>query len=216
MIGLDRICRDGMCRPGGYAITERALDFCGFEKTARLADIGCGTGATVRYIRQHYGMDIYGVEKDPDALANADDLRKEGRILAGDAEKLPFESNEMDGLLFECSFSKMKEPALVLSECVRVLKSGGYLIVSDLYARGEPAELEGLLGRVASREMLAKLLKDNGFELQLFEDHSCSLQELWGQIIFEYGADALCKNLGTDRAGLKRIKCGYCLIVAQN
>lgn len=215
MIGIDKICRDGMCRPGGYAITERALAFCGFGEVARLADIGCGSGATVRYIRQHYGMDIYGVEKDPDARAKAGDLLKEGYILAGDAEKLPFGNNEMDGLLFECSLSKMKEPALVLSECVRVLKSDGYLIISDLYARGEPAELEGLLGRIASREMLVKLLEDNGFGLQLFEDHTCSLQELWGQIVFEHGADALCKNLGTDRAGLKRIKCGYCLIVAQ-
>ncbi len=215
MIGIDKICPEGMCRPGGYVITERALDFCGFKKTDKLADIGCGSGATVRYIREHYGLNIWGVEKDGGALAKAGELLSQGIILEGKAEKLPFGDREMDGLLFECSFSKMSVPANVLSECARTLKDSGFLIISDMYARGEPAKLKGILGRLDTREMLEKLLLDNGFEPVLFEDHTCHLRELLGQIIFEYGADALYSNLGTDRAGLQRIKCGYCLIAAR-
>jgi len=215
MKGITKICPDDMCRPGGYDITERALDFCGFDKSARLADIGCGSGATVRYIRKKYGMEICGVEKDAAVLSGASDLLKQGRILLGDAEKLPFGCNEMDGLIFECSLSKMRKPAIVLSEGARVLKRKGFLIASDMYARGEPAELQGLLGRIETREMMTKQLIENGFEIILFEDHTYSLQELWGQIVFEQGADALYRNLGTDREKMKRIKCGYCLIVAQ-
>jgi len=208
---MKNICTGAICRPGGYKITERALEFCGFSKDAKLADIGCGLGATVRHIRRNYDYDICGIEKDKDAVK----LAVTQFVYAGDSTELPFDSEELDGLLFECSFSKMDNPELVLTECQRVLKPGGYLIISDMYARGSSAALSGLLGRIEAKEEILDKLIMSGFDIKLFEDYSDELHRMWGQLIFEHGAKALCENLGTDSGKLKEIKCGYCLIIAQ-
>ncbi|HWQ30409.1 MAG TPA: methyltransferase domain-containing protein [Negativicutes bacterium] len=208
---MKNTCTGDICRPGGYKITERALEFCDFPKDAKLADIGCGLGATVRHIRQNHGYDICGLEKDRNAVK----LAGTQFVNVGDATELPFDSGELDGLLFECSLSKMDNPELVLIQCQRVLKPGGYLIISDIYARGLSATLSGLLGRVETKEELMNKLKANGFVIELFEDYSKDLQAMWGQLIFEYGAKALCENLEADREDLKKIKCGYCLIIAK-
>lgn len=207
------ICNTGVCRPGGFTITDRALEFCNFGKNARLLDVGCGLGATVRHVRDKYGLDICGIEKDAEVLAQA--YRQPGKLFAGHAENMPFGDGEIDGMLFECSLSKMKDSGSVLVEVSRVLKPKGYLIISDIYARGRPEQLCGLLGRVETKKALFTQLKNNGFCIELFEDYSEQLRATWGQMVFEYGMDALCANLNADRAKMRRVKCGYCLIIAQ-
>jgi arsenite methyltransferase len=209
------ICNSGLCRPGGFSITDRALQFCNFKQDAKLVDVGCGLGATVQYVKQKYGLEICGIDKDQEILMHSEAYKESELLLAADAEKLPFHDGEFDGVLFECSLSKMGNSDLVLAECARVLNSQGYLIISDFYARGEPAKLSGLLGRVDTKETLIKQLEQKHFSVVLFEDYTNSLQSMWGQMIFEYGMDALYENLCTDGIKMNAIKCGYCLIVAK-
>lgn len=208
---MTNICSGDMCRPGGFEITDRAMSYCPFPRKAKLADIGSGPGATVGYIRKNYGFEIWGVEKDAETVKRAGSEF----IIHGDGHKMPFGIEELDGLLFECSLSKMDDPKTVLIEARRVLKPGGYLIISDMYAKGERAELTGLLGRVETKETLFGQLSDSGFSLKLFEDYSPALKRMWGQLIFQYGLDMICENFGTDWDHLKRIKSGYCLIIGQ-
>lgn len=208
--------RCNLCRPGGFVITDRAIRFCNFKKNSKLADIGCGLGATVRYVKENYKLDICGVDKDENSLCQAINYGKDDVFLLTDGSHLPFDDGIIDGLLFECSLSKMDNYDLILNECSRVLEADGYLVISDLYARGKPAQLSGLLGRVDTKETFLKILAQYNFKVKLFEDYSSSLLELWGQMIFEHGANELYDNIGTDIKSLKEIKCGYFLIVAQN
>lgn len=207
----DQICPGEICRPGGFEITNRALSFCRFPPRAHLADLGCGSGATVEYLRREYDLEAWGIEKDEAAAKSG------GRdyVLVGDARSLPFDHGGLDGVLLECSLSKMGEPERVLEECARVLKYRGYLIISDLYARGERGELSGLLGRVEKKETLFRTLAGKGFKVELFEDYSEALQAMWGQLIFQHGAKTLCHNLSADKETLQKIKCGYCLIIGR-
>lgn len=209
------VCNTGVCRPGGFTITDRAIEFCDFKEGAKLLDVGCGLGATVRHVAEKYRLDIYGIEKDKGVLAQAKAFPQSHRLRLGDATHMPFGDREMDGMIFECSLSKMKNPDAVLGEAHRILKLGGYLIVSDIYARGEPAQLYGLLGRVASREDLCGELESSHFSVELFEDYSELLRATWGQMVFEYGIDALYANLKTDCCKMRKVKCGYCLIIAR-
>jgi len=203
---MSRDAQDPVDRPGGFAITDRAMTLCAFPAGARLLDVGCGTGATVRHLTRNYGLEVQGVDQAP--------VQGSGLATAR-GEALPFREGAMDGVLLECSLSVMDDPDRVLQECRRVLKPGGRLVLSDVYARGEEAHLQGCLGRVEQRATILARVARHGFELQGFEDFSEHLHALWGQRVFEQGTAAFCAELGADQARLKAVACGYCLVIAR-
>ena len=65
---------DGFIRPGGMALTDRALSLCEFPPGSRLLDVGCGTGTTVEHLIQRFGFFAAGV--DPSLPMVAQGLRK--------------------------------------------------------------------------------------------------------------------------------------------
>jgi arsenite methyltransferase len=195
-------------RPGGFEITDKALTLCSFIPGAKVIDLGCGSGATVNYLTHHYGLDASGIDINPGTADN------QKNILAGSAESIPFPSESMEGIFMECSFSVMKNQNKVLLECFRVLQDHGHLIISDMYAKGEPADLSGCAGKLERKETLIGMLEGHGFKVIHFEDYSHTLQSMWGQIIFDKGAEAFYQYLGTDQETMKKIKCGYYLMTA--
>ena len=217
---------DDTMRPGGFTITDRAMQFCNFTSRVRLADIGCGLGATVRYLEREYGLTAVGLDWDSACVTEAQARTGESagrydnlpdRLIVGDARDMPFADSSLDGLLFECSFSKMEPPQAVLTECRRVLKSGGYWICSDLYARRKPAAAHGgrdATGRFDTRQMIVERAQANGFEVRLFEDHTPALHAMVGQMILDGGVESLRENLGVGREELREIGCGYYLMIA--
>ena len=199
---------DELKRPGGYEITDRALSVCMFPKGSKILDIGCGSGATTRYLTTKYNLDTFGMDINCEMESNDENL------LRASAEKIPFETTSMDGVFMECSFSLMNDQEKVLQECHRVLKTNGQMVISDMYARGEAARFDGCMGHIDTREHIIYLLETNGFEVAFFEDFSFHLQTLCGQMIFEKGASSFYCELKTDKETLKRVKCGYFLLVA--
>ena len=218
------VLADDTMRPGGFAITDRAISYCDFQRDARIADIGCGLGATVRHLEEKFGLLAAGLDRNPVRLLAArtgTDGRDRpsdptsNRLIVGDAMDMPFSDSSLDGLLFECSFSRMEPPEAVLSECRRVLKIGGYWICTDLYARRKPAALfNGVVGRFDAREMIVERAKANGFEVCLFEDHTPAVQTMIGQMILDGGIESLYESFGLDREELREIGCGYYLMIA--
>jgi ubiquinone/menaquinone biosynthesis C-methylase UbiE len=196
-------------RPGGFSLTDRAIKLGGFRPGMKILDLGCGEGYTVEYLREKLGLDATGLDK------NISCGTENPGIQNAKAEAIPLPDAGMDGILMECSFSLTDDPEKVLSECHRILKPGGKLIISDMYARGEPAMLTGCLGRLESREYLLTLFEKSHFKPEVFEDHTQLLQAMWGQMIFDQGAEQFYCNLGIDPAELKRIKCGYYLMMAK-
>jgi len=196
-------------RPGGFIITDAAINFCSFPEGAKILDLGCGSGATVDYVKQNYGFDVYGLDK------NLESRNAHNNLINASAEEIPFPAESMDGVIMECSLSVMEDQDSVLKECDRVLKADGFLIISDMYARGEPAHLKGKLGCIDTKENLINILENNGFTLEFLEDFSNHLQTMWGQMIFEKGAESFYADLGVCAETLKSVKCGYCLIIAR-
>ncbi len=198
-----------MNRPGGFTITERGLSFCAFPPSARVLDIGCGSGDTIGYLRDRHGLEALGVDSDPKLVACRADL------ICASGEALPFPEACFEGVLLECSLSITDEPDRVLAEARRVLRPGGWLLLSDVHARGEAATLQGCLGRVEALPTLTARLQAQGFQLEHVEDFTSHLRALWGQRTLEGDAAGLCAELGVDRARLKAIDCGYVLLVAR-
>jgi arsenite methyltransferase len=110
-------------------------------------------------------------------------------------ERLPVADGSVDALLAECSLSVTMDVELVLRECYRVLRGGGRLVVSDIYARdpqGVPAlrrlPLGCCLAGAMSRRELAGKLEDSGFHIVLWEDHSGALRNFAVQLILAHGS----------------------------
>lgn len=197
-------CGEGE-KPGGLELTRRAVQFCSFGPDSRLLDIAAGRGETVRFLRRTLGCQATGLDSDPSHPC--------GDVALGRAEELPFPGGTFDGVFLECALSQMDQPDLVLQECARVLTPGGWLVLSDLYAR-RGGEAQTPLGRLDSREGLEARLCRAGLEPVLFEDHTAALTSLWaGAMMSGQGREVLDVLHGPDWP--EGVKLGYHLYAAR-
>jgi arsenite methyltransferase len=176
-------------RPGGLALTERALTLCGFPEGARIGDVGCGWGGTVRYLRGR-GYRAAGIDLSAEALLEDPRLP----AVCATALALPIRSEILDGIFCECVLSLLLSPERALVEFCRVLRPGGRLVLSDIYLRkpvertavnGNPPSscLEGAVG--IGRRM--KQVGRSGLDVLMWEDHSRLLAELTARIVWNRG-----------------------------
>jgi len=173
-------------RPGGLGLTDLGLGYCALPAGARLLDVGCGTGAAVRHMRERHGYDAIGI-----------DLKAAGEYcITGNAECLPHADASFDCLLCECVLSILADAQQALREMHRVLRHGGYAILSDLYDKSRPDQLAGLLRRC-------------GFAVQVFEDHSQTLRQFAAAAALRGECCAAALPLH-----IKPAHAGYCLIIA--
>lgn len=122
--------------PGGLEVTERMFAFCDFQPGARVLDIGCGAGATLRHITATHQLKGFGLDISSILLTRARHSNSETMLTLGRSEYLPFANESLDGIVAECTLSIM-ETDLTLHECMRSLRPGGFFLVSDVYARNE-------------------------------------------------------------------------------
>lgn len=98
-------------------------------KGKSLLDIGCGAGQTVSMLSS-LGYNVFGVDLSPLFLGKGrKDATNGFAFISADAEELPFRDKYFDAV---CSFEFIEHcsnPEKVLSEMIRVLKPGGYIII---------------------------------------------------------------------------------------
>ncbi len=222
---------DGSIRPGGMALTERALSLCAFPPGSRLLDVGCGTGTAVEHLIQQFGFFTAGVDPSLPMIARGRARNSLLPLARAAGESLPFLDAQWDGVLAECSLSLSRNPPIFLRECFRVLRGGGRLILNDVYVRNAEAipELRALsmdccLTGALSIEELTVELKDCGFVISAWEDHSVALKQFAAQLIFSQGSTRSfwCFLTGGEPSNalsieqaVSRAKLGYFLAIAE-
>jgi SAM-dependent methyltransferase len=96
-----------------------------FAPTARVLDVGCGTG----WIADHFA-DYTGVDGSPAAVAAA---TAQGRNvqLHDVGRALPFDDASFDGVVLKDLLEHVDDPVAVVTEVLRVLRPGGRVFASS-------------------------------------------------------------------------------------
>jgi len=169
--------RDGKRQgPGGDDETRLAITLSGLSgrKGLKIADIGCGTGASTLVLAKALDASVTAVDFLPDFLHDLDiaaerqNLGKKITTLSASMDALPFEEQSFDAIWSEGAIYNIGF-ANGIKAWRRFLKPDGILAVSELtwLTQARPAELEQHWNReypevnTASAKMA--LLEGNGF-----------------------------------------------------
>lgn len=177
-------------RPGGLTLTERAVKKCGFSRNAEILDIGCGCGTTLRYLTDCLGRRVYGLDIATQMLSECRDMS----VLRADAAVLPFRDTCLDGIFCECVLSLLPRSMDALREFRRILRTGGHLVLGDLYRRNSLSEnmwtgtsATCMSGAKSCAEMMIQLDK-SGFDIVSWEDHSWHLKVFAARMVWALGS----------------------------
>ena len=137
--------------PGGEAETRQAMALAGLDRSRHLkiADIGCGTGASTILLAEELDAEITAVDFLPEFLDELQTRAKDHGVaerintVSCSMEALPFPDEEFDVIWSEGAIYNMGFEAGV-SAWRRFLKLGGKLIVSEItwLSATRPPELQ--------------------------------------------------------------------------
>jgi SAM-dependent methyltransferase len=191
--------------------------------------MGCGLGATLGRLAMNEGLTAFGIDRSARLLDEGKRRRPGLRLIQGEAERLPLLDRCLAGVLCECMLSLAADPETVLGEFARVIELGGFLALTDVYARqakGVPGlrrlAVNCCIRGAMARDRIEGFVSAGGFHILAFEDHSRLLTVLAARIVFEYGSLAAFWNAagggpeGTSiQPDVLQAKPGYYLLVAR-
>ena len=217
-------------RPGGFSLTEKSVRFCRLGPEDNVLDLGCGMGATVGYLYENHGIKAIGVDPSEKLIGFARRNYEFADFILGTGENIPFEEASFKGVFAECALSLMEDLDAALKEILRVLKKGGWLVITDVYAKNpihvkelNDISINSCMRGLHDLKHLEKRLKRLGFDIMLLEDCSDLLRSLMVNIVFSYGSmDAFwskttdnCTQVCKFQEILKACKPGYFLMIAR-
>ena len=217
-------------RPGGFFLTDRAMELCNFKTNDKLLDIGCGMGVTVDRLRNVFKMDAFGIDPSQKLLGLGREKYPNNEIKLGMGEEIPYKDLEFNGVFAECTMSLMQNIEKTIMESNRVLRRNGYFIVNDVYARspeylGEVQDynISSCMRGLLDMDVLKKSIESSGYKITYLEDFTELLKQLMVKIIFKYGSMSMfwkvatngCTNCVDFEEKLKLCKPGYFLMIAK-
>lgn len=141
-----------------HVIDERFLPH--LPQGARVLDVGCGGGKFTNYIAdQRPDISIVGIDLSKPQIARAKKLLRgygdRVRIELGDATQLAFPDASFDGVLSYGSIKHWTSQDAGLAECMRVLKPGGPLLVTDADRSATFEDSQNLVANYTTPRFLA-------------------------------------------------------------
>lgn len=207
----------GPClRPGGTLLTDRALELCNLPAGSRIVDVGCGAGGTLEHLERAGFRHLVGLDHSGPLLTEAGARLEAARLIRGEAHAIPFGNGSFDLLLCECVLSVLPDRSAALREFARVVREGGYLVLSDVFGKdGDKAA--GRADGPLAREELLDAVEESGFALLHWESHDRLLKEFAVRMILAgaclpdaWGGDRRREGRQNGYPGI-----GYFLLVAR-
>jgi len=207
--------------PGGLDLTKKAADHIGLVAGMRVLDIGCGDGATMRFLAEAYGADVRGTDVVAGTAAYIRQAGEMGLWRRIEAGSIPWEAVSFDAVFLECVLSLTDLPEYMLCEAARVLKTDGHLVISDLCAvrrRQTALVFDGCVGFATLEDWLTS----RHFVICQSSDESERLVQMLADVIFSGGtleAFLHAEEHRLDGCILQRsagnAACGYRLLIAR-
>ncbi|MBT3372086.1 MAG: methyltransferase domain-containing protein [Rhodospirillaceae bacterium] len=125
---------------------------------SHVLDVASGMGGPARYLAQHYGCRVTGIDLTASRVDGAQRLTKlvglseVVQFRNGDALANPFPDAHFDAVIGQEAWCHIPDKARLIAECVRVTRNGGYIAFTDILER---CALNG--------ETAARLQRDMGF-----------------------------------------------------
>jgi cyclopropane fatty-acyl-phospholipid synthase-like methyltransferase len=164
--------------PGSKAITKQALDLTGLidKQNLKVADIGCGTGASTLFLAQNLDAEIKAVDLFTQFLDKLDDRAKQKSLdskittISASMDDLPFDESSFDliwseGAIYNIGFENG------IKQFKKFLNDDGVLAASEItwLTAQRPDEItqywETNYPEIATASIKIKVLEDNGYKL---------------------------------------------------
>lgn len=155
--------------PPEYVWKRLALDQC-----RKIADIGAGTGLFTRaFLSQAGGGTAYAVDISPVMVTWMEKHlhTDEGELipLLMNGSRIPLDEDSIDLVIMFNLYHELDEPAVLLREAKRILRTGGVICISDW--KKEESKHGPAFDRRISAETIQQDLNDGGFD-QIRGDNS--------------------------------------------
>lgn len=159
---------------------ERMAELAGIDRDSRVLDVGCGYGETAFHLARDHGCEVVAINISHRELDLAEERRPASGVADrvsfryGDFHDLPFPDGEFDVVWSQEAFLHGADKEHILTECRRVLRPAGRLVISDLLLGADvPGEERvRIQARVKSPQMwdaetYGRALRDAGFEVDV-------------------------------------------------
>jgi ubiquinone/menaquinone biosynthesis C-methylase UbiE len=213
-------------RPGGLALTKTALASCSLPVGSSILDAACGSGATLRFLSDQ-GYQATGIDLSAEMLKSGSNLQ----MIQANCSQVPFPSASQDAVLMECALSLSNETEGALTEFGRLLRPGGWLVVTDIYIRElhDPYALDCLsdsscLSGAQTEAHIRGKMEKAGFTIRTWQDQTLVFKQWLARMVFKLGSlDAFYRQLTSCEASAQelthslgsQIKLGYYWMAAQ-
>lgn len=177
-------------------LAERVGEEMQVARGSRVCDIGCGYGATARYLASR-GADVTAITISPAQYGIAKQLGSgvpNPRFLLGDWLQNELSSGSFDAAVAIESSEHMPDKAAFFQQAHRVLRADGRLVICAWLAAEQPSALaqrwllepicrEGRMPQMGSATEYRALADKAGFEPKMFEDVTTSVARTWPAIV---------------------------------
>ena len=148
--------------PGGEEQTRRLIERAGLCAGASVLDMGAGAGETLKLLRA-LGFDARGIDLSPRGAG----------VENGNFLRAPYPDGSFDAVIGECSFFVSGDQAGALKEAYRLLKTGGKLLLADVFFEDPGPLLTGAGFEVLAIEDMTEAWREYYLEALWREETPC-------------------------------------------
>jgi ubiquinone/menaquinone biosynthesis C-methylase UbiE len=177
---------------GGLEAVDRLADQAGIGPQTHVLDVCSGIGGPARYLAQHRGCRVTGLDitaSRHDSALRLTELVGLGHLVdfrLGNALEMPFGDASFDVVIGQEAFCHVPDKPRLIAECARVVRPGGVIAFTDILRRGAMAsdtfarlQREMTFLSLESLDGYAALLSANGCQVVVQDD----LSEWWTGIL---------------------------------